>query len=251
MGTFEKKRGHCGKNDGTVIWRSKSVFHWFASLLANFWPLINSINKLKYLTTFWDRDSASTSFSIAFSAPFTSTNYIAKTGIVALCQLVDVHPFPTPESLGISFMQAEQQKFWVSFVAFCFLPSDFLNALLPMSKKIFIGPLEWRDWPVPLFYNDNRYILSPNWSTSTIQKSNTPIKTVVTTTGILVKKLFLAWEFSIQLADLKSCARPKIIVRQMSLGTVLAVSFSKFVRQWRKKAASAEHCMTEILLKRM
>ena len=26
-------------------------------------------------------------------------------------------------------------------------------------------------------------------------------------------------------------------------GTVLAASFSKFVRQWRKNAASAEHCM--------
>ena len=38
-----------------------------------------------------------------------------------------------------------------------------------------------------LTVNDNRFVLSLNRCTSTIQKSNTPIKTAVTNTGIPVK----------------------------------------------------------------
>ena len=70
---------------------------------------------------------------------------------------------------------------------FCFLPSDFLNALLLMSKMVFIGLSEWRELTGTRFHYDNGYELSLNGNTSTIQKSNTPIKTVLTTTGIPVK----------------------------------------------------------------
>ena len=35
-------------------------------------PLINSINKLKYLSAFWDRDPAGASFAIAFSVSISS-----------------------------------------------------------------------------------------------------------------------------------------------------------------------------------
>ena len=43
--------------------------------------------------------------------------------------------------------------------------------------------------------------------------------------------------------DSKSCARPKSVCARCPAGPVLAASFSKFVGQWRKNAASAEHCI--------
>ena len=101
-------------------------------------------------------------------------------------QLVDLHRFQRPESLGISILQTEHQKLWGSFVDFCFLPPDMLNALLRMSKD-FHWSIRMARIDSTRFHNDNRYILSLNWSISTIQKSNTPIKTAITTTGIPVK----------------------------------------------------------------
>ena len=72
---------------------------------------------------------------------------------------------------------------------FCFLLSDILNALLRMSK-IFIGLSEWCVLTGTRFHNDNQYELSLNRITSTIQKSNTPIKTVVTTIPMKNKVIF-------------------------------------------------------------
>ena len=86
-------------------------------------------------------------------------------------------------------------------------------------KKIFIGPSEWRELTGTRFHNDNRYILSLNWSTSTIQKSNTPIKITVTTTGIPVKNNVIFGTGIFHTADgLKVLGQAKINVRQMSRG---------------------------------
>ena len=55
--------------------------------------------------------------------------------------------------------------------------------------------------------------------------------------------LFLAWEFSTQPTDSKSCDRPKSMCARCPVGIVLTASYiiQNFVRQWRKNAALAEH----------
>ena len=68
---MRKKQGHCGKNDGTVIWRSKISF-LSVCIITDHLSIINSTEKLRYLSTFWDRDSVGASYAIALSVPITS-----------------------------------------------------------------------------------------------------------------------------------------------------------------------------------
>ena len=96
------------------------------------------------------------------------------------------------------FQQAEQQKFWGSFVDFRFW---FLNWLVPIFIMIIDTYCHWIEVPVQ-FGNPIHQSKQP------LQVREFRWKT----------KLFLAWEFSTQLSDSKSWDRPKINVGQMSRG---------------------------------
>ena len=54
LGHCGKKWGHCGKNDVTAIWRSKVIFLSVYIITDHILTInkINSINKLKYFSTF-------------------------------------------------------------------------------------------------------------------------------------------------------------------------------------------------------
>ena len=62
---------------------------------------------------------------------------------------------------------------------------------------------------------------------------------IVTTTGIPVKNKVI---FGMGIFHTGPATGQKSMCARYPTGTVLAASFSKFVRQWRKNATSAEHC---------
>ena len=133
------------------------------------------------------------------------------------------------------FLRAEQQKFWGGFTDFWFLPSYILNALLRMCKRFSLEHRNGVNWPVP---NDNKYVFIV-----TEQFRNTPIKIAITTTGIPVKNSYF-WHrnFPHSLHTQSPVTGQKSMCAKCPTRTVLAASYSEFMQQWRKNAASAEHC---------
>ena len=128
-----------------------------------------------------------------------------------------MHRFPKPESLCISFPEDEQQKFWGSYVDFCYCrPTSWTRCCA--CQKDFHWSMRMARIDLTHFHNDNQYVLSLNWNTSTIQKSNTSIKTAVTTTRILVQKQSYFWHrnFPHSFRTQSPVTRQKINVGQMS-----------------------------------
>ena len=108
----EKSWDIVGKMMGQWFGGQKSVSHQFASLLTIVWPLINSITNWSTFRLFGTGILRSRHLPKHF--PFQlhlPIKCIVKISIVELWQLVDVHRFPRPGSLCISFPQVEQQKF--------------------------------------------------------------------------------------------------------------------------------------------
>ena len=111
-------------------------------------------------------------------------------------------------------------------------------------QTVFIGLSEWRELTVPVFImilDTNCHKLKYQYN-SEIQYTN---QNSCYNYGNSGEKQSYFWhgDFPYSLRTQSPATGRKSMCPRCPAGTVLAVSFSKFMRQWHKNAASAEHCI--------